>query len=60
MNNSDAFEGRNCDMSRFGQASSVHRSMVQYACGRITNRRRSPLSIFMIPFLVLVVAWLLR
>lgn len=46
------------EMGRFDQASGVHDSMVQYACGRITNRRRGPVSIFMILFLVLMVAWL--
>ena len=56
---SDALDERNCEMSRFDQTPGVHNSMVQFACGRIRNRRRSPMSIFMILFVVLLVAWLL-
>lgn len=59
MNNTDAVDERHFEMSHFDQTPDVHNSMVQYACGRTTNRRRSPMSIFMILFLVLVVAWLL-
>jgi hypothetical protein len=59
MNNADSLDERSVELSRFDQTLAVHNSMVQFACGRITNRRRSPMSIFMILFLVLSVAWLL-
>ena len=59
MNNIDVRDERKCEMSHFDQTSDVYNCMVQYACGRTINRRRSPMSIFMILFLVLVVAWLL-
>jgi len=37
MNNSDALDERNFEMTRFDQTPGVHNSMVQYTCGRITN-----------------------
>ena len=52
-------DDRNFEMSHFDQTLGVHNSMVEFGCGRITNRRRSPMSIFMILFVVLLVAWLL-
>jgi Family of unknown function (DUF5670) len=59
MNNTNALDEHNFEMTRFDQTPVFTTSMVQYACGRITNRRRSSMSIFMILFLVLLVAWLL-
>lgn len=46
-------------MINIDQTRGVHNSMVQYACGRINKSKELPMSIFMILFVVLLVAWLL-